>query len=159
MKPARICCAFAFFFALSCLASNDSVYKTGDSFLGFQATDQHGTAFIFKPGDAKFVIFNTPGASGESPQPKDPDWFSKHRALLVVNLSRFSSFKRRIAHSRLKSKPFQVLAVDDKEVAARFPEQNGKLTVLKLDNRGGITEVRFAIPGKELQDLVSGESS
>jgi hypothetical protein len=71
-------------------------------------------------------------------------------------LSEFSGWKRRIARSRLESKPFRILAVNDKDVAARFPRQKKKFTVLLLDDKRAITEIRYAAPGKELQEMLSG---
>jgi hypothetical protein len=146
--------AFLAVLLLSFSAEAD-VYKTGDSFTGFQAADQHGTAFCFKAGDAKFVLFDTPGESGPSEQPKDPGWFDKNHALLLVNLNDLAFFKRKMARSRLEAKPFRLLVVDNEKAAARFPTEKGKLTVLLLDDQGKITSIRFAAPGKEVQAVVT----
>ena len=127
------------------------VYKSGDSFVGFKAADQHGTAFTFKAGSTRFVIFDTPGEA-----PTDPKWLEKNHALMVINLTEFSAFKRRIARSRAAEKAFQILLVEDKDVAAKFPRQKEKFTVLLLDDQGKITDIRFVTPGKELQALLSG---
>lgn len=131
-------------------------YKVGDSFVGFAAPDQHGTAATFKAGDAKFILFDTPGESGESPQPQDPAWFSNHRALPVVNISELSFVKRKVARSRLAAKSFRLLVVDQKNVAEKFPRANGKFSMFVLDDTGNITAIKFAEPGKELQELVTG---
>jgi hypothetical protein len=139
------------------LAANADPYKAGDSFIGFKAADQHGVAFTFKPGITKFVIFDTPGESGTSVSPQSPDWFEQHHAILVINVTELSTFKRRIAQSRMEAKPFRLLVVDDKTVAARFPQQKAKFTVLLLDDAGKVTEIRFVAPGKELQSLLAGE--
>ena len=83
----------------------------------------------------------------------DPQWFDKNHALLVVNISGLSAFKRRIARGRMESKPFRLLVVEDADAAARFPRQKDKFTVLRLDDRGSVTEIVYAAPGRELQDL------
>lgn len=132
------------------------VYKAGDSFVGFKAADQHGTAFTFKAGSTRFVIFDTPGEA-PSESPSDPKWLEKNRALMVINLTEFSAFKRRIARSRAAEKAFQILLVEDKDVAAKFPRQKEKFTVLLLDDQGKVTDIRFVTPGKELQALLSGD--
>ena len=141
---------------LLAFSAGADVYKPGDSFIGFQAADQHGAAFTFKAGDAKFILFDTPGESGPSEQPQDAGWFDKNHALLLVNITDLSFLKRKIARSRLESKPFRLLVVDDENAAARFPTEKGKLTVLLLDDQGKITSIRFAAPGKEVQALVTG---
>lgn len=144
------CAAVAF-------AAPADLYKAGDTFVGFTAVDQHGTAFTFKPGSAKFVVFDTPGEGGPAESPQDPNWFEKHQALMVVNLTELSALKRRVARSRMESKPFRLLVVDDKNVAAKFPRQKEKFTVLLVDEQGKITDIRYAAPGKELLTLLTGE--
>jgi hypothetical protein len=137
-----------------CAQATAEVYKPGDTFIGFKAVDQHDSAFTFKAGDAKFILFDTPGESGQSSAPSDASWFDKHHALLVVNISEFSYFKRKASHSRLESKPFRLLVLNDKGAAERFPRQPGKFTVLVLDPKGTITDVRYAAPGVELKALL-----
>jgi hypothetical protein len=87
------------------------------------------------------------------------DWFAKNQALLVINISQFSSIKRKIAKSRMKSKPFKMLIVEDKAVAAKFPTEKGKFTVVELDDKGTITAIKFAAPGPELKEVVAGTQS
>jgi hypothetical protein len=60
--------------------------------------------------------------------------------------------------SRLEAKPFRVCVIDDAAVAARFPNQRGKFTVLQLDDDGKIVAVRFAAPGKELKETVEANN-
>ncbi len=130
------------------------MYKPGASFIGFSAADQHDTPFTFKAGDARFILFDTPGESGQASAPSDASWFEKHHALLVVNISELSYFKRKVAHSRLSSKPFRTMVLTDKDTAARFPRQTGKFTVLVLDEKGTVTDIRYAAPGADLQSLL-----
>lgn len=139
------------------LTATAEAYRAGDSLVGFKATDQHGAAFAFKAGDTRFVIFDTPGEGVVSESPQDPKWFEKHHALMVVNLTELSAFKRKIARSRAESKAFQILLVEDKDVAAKFPRQKEKFTVLLVDDQGKITQIRYVTPGKELQALLSGD--
>ena len=142
--------------ALVSLPAQADLYKVGDSFVGFSAPDQHGTAVTFTAGDAKVILFDTPGESGESPPLQDSSWFTKNRALLLVNISELSFVKRRVARSRMEAKPFRLLVVEAKSVADKFPRAPGKFSVLVLDDQGVITAIKFAAPGKELQDLVTG---
>ncbi|MBL9175010.1 MAG: hypothetical protein JNL10_15840 [Verrucomicrobiales bacterium] len=128
-------------------------YRVGDTVELSGGTDQHGKILQAAPGEFRAVIFETPGESGSAEPPKDPEWFTKNQALMVVNISGFSAFKRRIARSRMESKPFRILVVDDPKVADRFPRQKDKFTVLKLDEKGGITAILYAAPGRELQGL------
>ena len=143
------------FCLLWCLSAAAGVFQAGDTFTGFQAADQAGGKFTFKPGDARFVIVNTPGESGTPEDVKDPEWFEKNHALMLVNISDLSAFKRRIARSRLSSKPYRLLVLEDAALAERLPKRSGKMSVLSVDGQGKITAVRYAAPGKELQALFS----
>ena len=158
MKSLVLGGAIAFSAVFCPLAAETDAYSVGDSFVGFSVPDQHGKQFNFKAGDAKFILFDTPGESGRSEHPQDPDWFAKHHILLVINISELSSIKRRIARSRMESKPFQLLVVDVKGIAERFPREMGKFSVLELNEQGTITAIRFASPGKDLQEAVAGEA-
>lgn len=134
-------------------AARSEVYRVGDLLELPQGVDQHSQPFVVKAGDYRAVIFDTPGEGGDAEPPKDPKWFDDHHALLLVNISEFSAFKKRMARGRMESKPFRILVVEDPEAAARFPRQKGKFTVLRLDDKGVITGILYAAPGKELQDL------
>ena len=137
------------------LAAVADAYKVGDSFVGFSAPDQHGAVTTFKAGDAKTILFDTPDG-GDSQAPNDPAWFSKNQALLLINISDFAPFKRRMAASRMESKPFRMLVVGDQTAARKFPIEAGKFTVLKLDASGKITAISFAAPGADVRKAVEG---
>jgi hypothetical protein len=145
----------AMVFLLLPLTSFADTYKIGDSFVGFSAPDQHGTANTFKAGDARTILFDTPDG-GDSQAPNDPEWFAKNHALLLINISNFSALKRRMAASRMESKPFKMLVVGDQAAASRFPVQAGKFTVLALDASGKITAISFAAPGPDVKKAVEG---
>jgi hypothetical protein len=143
--------------ALIAVAVRADVYKAGESFVGFSAPDQHGTAVTFKAGDARVILFDTPAASGEPKQSPEPDWFTRNQVLPVINITDLSFIKRDIARSRMTAKSYRLLVVDNKSVAERFPIEQGKFTVLFLNEQGVITDIRFASPGKELRELLSGK--
>jgi hypothetical protein len=147
-----------FFAAISLVAKAD-VYKAGDSFIGFSAPDQHGTNVTFKAGDAKVILFDTPAATGSSQPSPEPDRFAKNHVLPVVNTSDLSFLKRKVAQTRMAAKTYRLLVVDNKSIAGRFPVQNGKFTVLLLNEQGVITDIRFAAPGKELRELLTKQTA
>src|SRR5262245_54222835 len=98
-------------FACMGLSAGAQVYKVGDSFTAFSAQDQKGEAFSFKAGAARFIIFETAGESGPQAQPPSPTWFEDNHALVLVNITDLSFIQRRVARSRMKEKPFQILVV------------------------------------------------
>jgi hypothetical protein len=153
-----ICPIVVFFTAISCTALAD-VYKAGDSFIGFSAPDQHGTIVTFRAGDARVILFDTPAATGASQPSPDPDRFAKNHVLPVANISDLSFLKHKIAQAQMAAKSYPLLVVDNKSIAERFPVQQGKFTVLFLDEQGVITDVRFAAPGKELRELLTNRTA
>lgn len=157
MRSSLLACALASVVAMAVVAYSDTAYKAGDSFVGFSAPDQKGKTVTFAAGDARFILFDTPGESGEMQPPKDPEWFAKNQAWLIVNISELSWLKRRVARSRMEAKPFRMLVVDDSALASKFPRAEGKISVFTLDSQGRIGEVKFAAPGKEVQALVTGK--
>jgi len=153
-----ICAAVVLFPSISFAARAD-VYKAGDSFIGFSAPDQHGADFTFKAGDAKVILFDTPAADGTPQQSPEPDWFAKNHVLPLVNISALSFVKRNVAQTRMAAKTYRLLVVDNKSIAERFPVQQGKFTVLFLNERGVITDIRFAAPGQELRELLINKTA
>jgi hypothetical protein len=154
MKSLRFAYTILLLVCLAASGARAALYQAGESVAGLKMKDQQGAKVTFEPGEVRFILFDTPGESGPSESPQDPDWFKRNQALIVVNLSEFSGFKRRIAWSRIKEKPFRIWAVEDATVAARFPKEEGKFTVVQLDEKGKIVAIRFAAPGKELKEMV-----
>ena len=159
MQRSLLNCTIVVFFVAISLAARADVYKAGDSLIGFSAPDQHGADVTFKAGDAKVILFDTPAADGTSQPSPEPDWFAKNRVLPVVNISDLSFLKRKVAQTRMAAKTYRLLVVDTKSVAERFPVQQGKFTVLFLNERGVITDIRFAAPGQELRELLINKTA
>ena len=159
MQRSLLICTIVVFFTAISFAARADVYKAGDSLIGFSAPDQHGTVVTFKAGDARVILFDTPAATGASQPSPEPDRFAKNHVLPVVNISDLSFLKHKIAQTRMAAKTYPLLVVDNKSIAARFPVQNGKFTVLFLSEQGVITDIRFAAPGKELRELLTSKTA
>ncbi len=142
-------------FGTAATSFSAELFQVGDPLTLPAGVDQHGQPLSFDPKEFRAVLFDTPGESGDAESPKDPQWFQKNQALMIVNISGFSAFKRRIARSRMESKPFRILVLEDADLAARFPQKEGALTVVRVDAQGAITAIVFAAPGQELQDAVT----
>jgi hypothetical protein len=159
MQRSLLICAAVVFFSSISFAARADVYKAGDSFVGFSAPDQHGADVTFKAADAKVILFDTPAPNGEPQQSPEPDWFAKNHVLPVVNISALSFIKRNVAQTRMAAKPYRLLVVDNKNIAERFPVQTRKFTVLFLNQRGVIIDIRFAAPGQELRELLINKTA
>jgi hypothetical protein len=159
MRRSHWICTIVVSLASISFAAQAGVYRAGDSFIGFSAADQHGADVTFRAGDARVILFDTPAATGASQPSPEPDRFAKNHVLPVVNISDLSFLKRKIAQAQMAARTYPLLVVDNKTLAERFPVQNGKFTVFFLNEHGVITNIRFAAPGKELRELLSGDDS
>ena len=65
----------------------------------------------------------------------------------------------KVAQTRMAAKTYRLLVVDNKSIAERFPVEQGKFTVLFLNERGVITDIRFAAPGQELRELLINKTA
>jgi hypothetical protein len=79
--------------------------------------------------------------------------------LPVVNISDLSFLKHKVAQTRMAAKTYPLLVVNNKNIAGRFPVQNGKFTLLFLNEQGVITDIRFAAPEKELRELLASKTA
>ena len=159
MQRSLLICTIVVFFAAISLAARADVYKAGDSLIGFSAPDQHGTVVTFRAGDARAILFDTPAATGASQPSPDPDRFAKNHVLPVVNISDLSFLKHKVAQTRMAAKTYPLLVVDNKSIAERFPVEQGKFTVLFLNERGVITDIRFAAPGTRIAGALDQQDS
>lgn len=152
-KTLRLLVGMGVFVGFLCLG--DESFRVGEVLSLPPLKDGRGKPFEMRPGDFRVALLDTPGDSGEASPPKDPGWFEKNQVLMMVNISGLSGFKQRIARSRMASKPFRLVVVDDTTLAARFPKEPGRLTLMRLDGQGMITEILFVAPGPPLQEAVA----
>ena len=159
MQRSLLICTIVVFFVAISLAARADVYKAGDSLIGFSAPDQHGADVTFRAGDARVDPFRYAGGDGASQPSPEPDRFAKNHVLPVVNISDLSFLKHKVAQTRMAAKTYRLLVVDNKSIAERFPVEQGKFTVLFLNEQGVITNIRFAAPGKELRELLINKTA
>ena len=131
-------------------------YKVGDTLASFTVKDQHDQPYTFAPGPrivlVSFVMGVGKDANGYfAKQPAD--FLAQHQAVFIANIHGMPGIGRFFALPKMKKYPHRILLGDDEHLLDRYPVQEGKLTVLRLDAAAKITAVAFVDAEKELPSV------
>ena len=128
-------------------------YQPGDKFEAFTTKDQHDKPFTYE-GGARLVIVSFEMGSGKAANAffeKQPASFlDAQHTVFIANIHGMPGIGRAFALPKMRKYPHRILLADAEGFLARYPEQEDKLTVLTLDEKGAITGIRFVDPKKEL---------
>jgi len=87
---------------------------------------------------------------------QDSDYLEKHDIKLLADVSSVPSLLRKtFILPKMKKYSFEVLISTDSKFSERFPKEENKLTVLKLEN-GVVKEIIFSSNENELKDTIEG---
>jgi len=128
-------------------------YQPGDSFAGFSTKDQHDTTYTYSGGARLiFVTFAmNPGKTANAFFSRQPaNFLAEHRALLISSIYGMPGFVRSFVLPKMRKYPHQILLADTKDFLARYPEQEDKITVLRVDEKGTIETILFLSAESEL---------
>lgn len=153
MPPRVFCLAL-----LSCLtaafaADAPAKYRPGDVFVPFTTKDQHEQSYTLEPGVRLIVVAfaMSPGKSANAFFEKQPaDFLARHHAVFVSNIHGMPGVGRMFALPKMKKYPHRILLADEEHFLDRYPSEEDKLTVFRLDDRGAIAAIEFVDPKKNL---------
>lgn len=131
-------------------------YKVGDTLVSFTVKDQHDQPYTFAPGPrivlVSFVMGVGKDANGYfAKQPAD--FLAQHQTIFIANIHGMPGIGRFFALPKMKKYPHRILLGDDEHLLDRYPVQEGKLTVVRLDAAAKITAVEFVDAEKELPSV------
>jgi hypothetical protein len=124
---------------LAACASSTKVepYKVGSRIAPATLLDQHGVPH--KIDESVFVIFFAREMEGGSVirqmlEEEGPEFLKKHRALYVADISDMPSLiANMVAIPKMKDeRPYPTLLDREGEITARFPSEEGRVTILQL---------------------------
>lgn len=144
----------ALFFVTSLFAGEP--YKVGDTLDAFTVKDQHEKAFTFAPGPKTFLISFEMGTGKKANKwfaEKGAEFLPKQQALFLADIHGMPGVGRVFALPKMKKYPHRILLGDAKDLLARYPKQDDKLTVLHLDADAKITAIEFVDPEKGLDSV------
>lgn len=129
-------------------------YQVGDTLAAFSTKDQHDKPYTYEPGAARLVVIAfamSPGKKANAFFEKQPATFlDQHRALFLSNIHGMPGVARTFALPKMRKYPHRILLADTEDFLARYPEKEGSLTVLSLDDTGRISSIRHVDPEREL---------
>lgn len=132
-------------------------YAAGQKVQTFSAKDQHGKEFTLDPGNTKFLLTSHDMETGKQANAalnaKGKDYLGGKKAVYVANIHGMPGIGRMFAMPKMKKYAHRIVLGDDEALIAKFPEEKGKVTVLKL-NGGKVTAVSYWTPGTESIDEV-----
>lgn len=143
--------------ALSMGLSLAAPYAEGSKVQSFTAKDQHEKSFTLKPADTKFLLVSHDMQTGKKANAalnaKGKNYLGGKAAVYVANIHGMPGIGRMFAMPKMKKYAHRIILGDDADLIARFPEEKGKVTVLKL-SEGKVTSVSYWTPGDEALDEV-----
>ncbi|MCU0792349.1 MAG: hypothetical protein MUE42_05765 [Opitutaceae bacterium] len=128
-------------------------YKVGDAFDAFTTKDQHEKDYTFAPGP-RLVIVSFEMSAGKDANAffaeKGATFLDEQQAVFIANIYGMPAIGRFFAMPKMKRYPHRILLADAETFLDRYPREENKLTVIRLDPAGAVTGVEFIDPEKGL---------
>jgi hypothetical protein len=141
--------------ALLALPAAAAPYQRGDRVEPFQAKTQHEQAFTFKPGETRFLLVSHDMETGKKANgvltTVGAGNLAEKKVVYLANIHGMPGVGRMFALPKMRKYSHTIVLGDDAGLIARFPQQAGKVTVLKLD-AGKVASVGYWNPGAEPLD-------
>jgi hypothetical protein len=130
-------------------------YAKGDRVDAFTVKTQHGEAVEFKASESKFLLVSHDMETGKKANAVlttlGKEELAKRKTVYLANIFGMPGIGRMFAMPKMRRYSHTILLGDDAGLIARFPEQAGKVTVLKLEG-GKVGSVDYWSPGQEALD-------
>lgn len=133
-------------------ARADGMLAAGDAFPAFEASDQHGIAYVFEPGTRMVLIAFEMGAAKAANRvlaDQSPSFLDDHQAVYIANIHGMPGIGRRFALPKMRRYPHRIVLADDATLLTPFPHRKGLVTVLNLDAAAVIRSVSYWNPGEK----------
>lgn len=143
---ALVLAVFAF---LPCFAAP---YAAGQKIDAFSAKDQHEKSFTLDPRGTRFLLvshdMDTGKAANKVLDAKGAAFLPGKNAVFMANIHGMPGIGRMFAMPKMRKYAHRIILADDANLIARFPAQQGKVTVLKISG-GKVSSVRYWDPASE----------
>lgn len=140
---------------ISSITALAAPYEKGDRVEPFDAKTQHEQAFTFKPADTRFLLVTHDMDTGKKANgvltTVGPENLTKKKVVYLANIHGMPGVGRMFALPKMKKYSHTIILGDDANLIAKFPEQAGKVTVLKLAG-GKVVSVSYWSPGVDALD-------
>jgi hypothetical protein len=130
-------------------------YKQGSKVEPFTAKDQHEKEFTLKPAETKFLLVSHDMETGKKANAvlnaRGKEYLGSKGAVYLANIHGMPGVGRMFAFRKMRKYSHRIVLGDNAGLIARFPEQAGKVTVLKL-SKGSVSSVAYWSPGDQNPD-------
>ncbi len=144
------------------VASAAEKYKVGDTFAAFTTKDQHDKPYAYE-GGARLVIVSFEMGTGKAAngffESKGAAFLGEQKAVFIANIHGMPGIARTFALPKMRKYPHRILFADAADFLARYPEKDDFLTVLRLDPKGVITDIRHVNPKKEMATIFAAPTA
>lgn len=142
-------------FAISLVAATLSIaapYEKGQAVESFTTKDQHDQEFVFRPAETRYLLVTHDMDTGKKANAAlnalGKDYLGSKKAVYMANIHGMPGVGRMFAMPKMKKYSHRIILADDEALIARFPTQEGKVTVLTLAG-GKVKSVSYWTPGSE----------
>jgi len=137
---------------LGTLAAHADPYAKGDAVKPFTAKDQHEQAYTFDAKSTRYLLVSHDMETGKKANGAltvlGKDHLTGKKAVYIANIHGMPGIGRMFALPKMKKYNHRIILGDDAALIANFPVQQGKVTVLELDN-GKVRSVQYWDPATE----------
>jgi hypothetical protein len=149
---------FLFCFFTAALLGADELYKVGDTFTPFTVKDQHEKEYTLA-ADVRTLLVSFDMSTGKKANrwlaAKGADFLPEQSAVFLADIHGMPGVGRVFALPKMRKYPHRILLGDADHLLARYPKQEDKLTVFRLDDRARITAIEFVDPENGLNAIFS----
>ena len=137
------------------LTASADVYSEGSKVDAFSAEDQHGKSFTLDPSSTRFLLVSHDMDTGKAANgvltTLGTTYLSDRKAYYVANIHGMPGVGRMFALPKMRKYAHRIILGDDDALIAKFPAQQGKVTVLKLYN-GKVSSIKYWDPASGTPD-------
>jgi hypothetical protein len=127
-------------------------YKNGSKINAFKAADQHGQAYEFEAAKTKYLLISFDMETGKKTNAalsaKGAEYLTGQKAVYIANIFGMPGIGRMFALPKMKKYPHRIILGDDANLLTPFPQQAGKVTVIKLSN-GTVQSISYWDPATQ----------
>jgi hypothetical protein len=137
------------------LTAVSAPYEQGQAMASFKAKDQHEQDFTLNIKETKFLLVSHDMETGKRANAVltevGKESMEKQKAVYLANIFGMPGIGRFFALPKMRKYSHRIILGDDAALIALFPVEQGKVTVLAL-NDGKISSIKYWNPGTDALD-------
>ena len=132
-------------------------YEKGQAVAAFQSKDQYDKAFTFDPKETRFLLVSHDMETGKKANAVltalGKDYLGSKKSVYMANIHGMPGIGRMFAIPKMKKYSHRIILADDAALIARFPQQAGKVTVIKISSGKVAVHLLLGSRHRRLEDL------